>query len=125
VEDGGFLHAKLACGHGFWKVQRLAVKVGDKNPTFIYFLQELPDSICQILEAALTTLKNTELIHAAEESKIRKESEHAAAVNAEVAYCKYDGSTLPLDSDRSLSASSIQSASLSKDDVSEGSSQSM
>jgi hypothetical protein len=81
--------------------------------------------MCQILDAALASLKNPELMIAAEESKIQKESESAAAANAEVAYSKFDGSTRPLDSDRSLQASSVKSVSLSQDDISEGSSQSM
>jgi hypothetical protein len=71
------------------------------------------------------SLKNPELINAAEESKIRKESANAAAANADVVYCKIDGSTHPLDSDRSFPKPSVKSASMSQDDVSEGSSDAM
>jgi hypothetical protein len=81
--------------------------------------------MCQILDAALVSLKNPELMNAAEESKIRKESENAAAANAEIAYSKLDDATRPLDSDRSFQTASVKSASLSQDDMSEGSSQSM
>ncbi len=80
--------------------------------------------MCQILDAALVSLKNPELMSAAEESKVRKESENAATANAEIVYSKLDDLTRPLDSDRSFQTSSVKSASLSQDDVSVGSSQS-
>ena len=127
MEDGGLLHAKLACGHGFWKVPtpcHTPWQIDNESRDF-FVSQELPDSMCQILDAALVSLKNPELINAAEESKIRKESENAAAANAEIAYSKLDDATRPLDSDRSFQTASVKSASLSQDDMSEGSSQSM
>ena len=107
---------------------RLHVTLRDKVTTSRDFFvsQELPDSMCQILDAALVSLKNPQLLNAAEESKIRKESENAAAANAEIAYSsKLDDATRPLDSDRSFQTASVKSASLSQDDKSEGSSQSM
>ena len=127
MEDGGLLHAKLACGHGFWKVPtpcHTPWQIDNESRDF-FVSQELPDSMCQILDAALVSLKNPELMNAAEESKIRKESENAAAANAEIAYSKLDDATRPLDSDRSFQTASVKSASLSQDDKSEGSSQSM
>ena len=127
MEDGGLLHAKLACGHGFWKVPtpcHTPWQIDNESRDF-FVSQELPDSMCQILDAALVSLKNPELMNAAEESKIRKESENAAAANAEIAYSKLDDATRPLDSDRSFQTASVKSASLSQDDMSEGSSQSM
>ncbi len=68
-------------------------------------LQELPDSVCHILDAALVSLKNPELLQAAQESKIQKESELAATSNAEMAFCKTGDPARPLDSDRTLESS--------------------
>ena len=77
----------------------------------------------QILDAALVSLKNPELLLAAEESKIQKESDHAAALNAEMAYHKSAEPARPLDSDRSLAKSDTLTSQTS-DGVSDDSSQS-
>ena len=69
------------------------------------------------------SLKNPELLLAAEESKIQKESDHAAALNAEVAYHKSAEPARPLDSDRSLTKSETLTSQTS-DGVSDDSSQS-
>ena len=124
MEDGGLLHAKLACGHGFWKVPtpcHTPWQIDNESRDF-FVSQELPDSMCQILDAALVSLKNPELMNAAEESKIRKESENAAAANAEIAYSK-SGSDYRLESDtRSLPSSGL-STGQSQDEASDSSSQ--
>jgi hypothetical protein len=88
-----------------------------------YLPQELPDSLCQILDAALVSLKNPELINAAEESRVRKDSENAAASNAEVVFSKSVEAARQLDSDRTLHASSGMSTSRASDDASDISSQ--
>ena len=85
--------------------------------------QELPDSLCQILDAALVSLKNPELITAAEEARVRKDSQNAAASNAEVVFSKSDNPARQLDSDRTLHASSGMSTSRTSDDASDISSQ--
>ena len=120
VEDGGILHASLACGYGFWKVSLFKILVQQRHAEKT--LQELPDSMSLILDAALVSLKNPELIYAAEESKIRRESAQAASANAEIAYSK-SGSDYRLESDtRSLPSSGL-STGQSQDEASDSSSQ--
>jgi hypothetical protein len=76
-----------------------------------------------ILDAALVSLKNPELINAAEESKIRRESAQAASANAEIAYRGNSGSDYRLESDTRSLASSALSTGQSQDEASDSSSQ--
>ena len=85
-------------------------------------LQELPDSVCQILEAALASQKNAELVRAAEESKTQKESQRAASANAEIIYSKTSDSVISLDLERTMSSSRALLTSRSQDESSETSS---
>jgi hypothetical protein len=79
--------------------------------------------MCLILDAALVSLKNPELVNAAEESKHRRESEQAASANAENVYSKSHDSDNRLDLDTSLLPSSGTSTGQSRDEASDSSSQ--
>jgi hypothetical protein len=122
VEGGGSFHAKMECGYGFWKV--MTISFCFNRDVTNRLLQELPDSLCRILDAALVSLKNPELVHAAQEHKIQRESDLAAASNAETAFGKNGDAARPLDSDRTL-ASSGKSTSRTSDVASEDSQQTM
>jgi hypothetical protein len=81
--------------------------------------------VSQILDAALATLKDPLLIHAAEESAFLKETNDAAMANAEIAFGKSGESARPMDSDRALQAPSGMTTARSLDEVSDSSSQSV